>query len=487
MTSLREEEPWTLHTGLYTRPLYGSELLHNAVSELLDGSNEYCMGVSFMRTIPQLDLVTSVHNALCFLRFSSPLLAASIDRHGPDPTIPLARSWSYKPIYTFEDASKWAEASLTVHRTTLSDDDFILSMNQIRLPYTNRDELINKQHFGCHLVLRASGVHSIFFHTAHCLADASTTYNALYRIFDFISNDAHPSLHSLDWGQEWRNLPVGPITATGGAKDGRESGIEALHAAARHAIEYQQHSKGMIAQRDHVLVRGKSLRIHRTLDSKTSQEILDALASKAFTVTHLFEAAQILAVLKAHHSKFGREDKANVILDYTVIAYQRFLVPPYSESSHHVSFMCMVPMVVYASDVPWEQNPKAQVLAVMAKLKEQYSLWLSNKHLPHIGSSQYFQDNPNALAITNLKRVEDSLPLQWPLGSHNPMVQISDMRVGLRLTDYYRPMTHVWSLRSELHVQLAVCDVYDKSYMDTFLDNTIAIALSIIDRDTQTL
>ncbi|KAG2118300.1 hypothetical protein DEU56DRAFT_984772 [Suillus clintonianus] len=483
MSLTEGEQPWTLHAGLYTRPLYGSELSHNILSELLDGGNEYCMGVSFTCTIPLHVLVPSIRNALCFLRFYSPLLAASIEKHDPNPAIPMARSWSYKPVCTLEDAKTWAEASLTVHRASISDDDFVLSMNQIRLPYTDRGELIDKQHFGCHLVLRASGVHSIFFHTAHCLADGFTSYNALYRIFDLISTDAHTSIDTLDWGQEWRNLPVGPITATGGPKDGWESEVEALDAAARQAMEYQQYSKGLVAQRDHVLVRGKSVRIHRVLDSKIFKEILNALALTDFTVTQLLEAAQVLAVLQAHQSELLREDKANVILDFTIISYLRFLVPPYNGRSHHVSFMCTVPMVVYATDVPWNESSKAQLLAVMARLREQYAIRLSNKHLPHIGSSQNFQENPNALMITNLQKVEDRLPLNWPLGSHNPTVQISDMRIGLRLTDLDRPMTHIWSLRSELHIHLAACDLYDKSYLDNFVDNMIAIALSIIDRD----
>ncbi|KAG1730228.1 uncharacterized protein EDB91DRAFT_1157405, partial [Suillus paluster] len=154
-------------------------------------------------------------------------------------------------------------------------------------------------------------------------------------------------------------------------------------------------------------------------------EILNALVLTDFTVTQLFEAAQVLTVLRAHHSELLRENKANVILDFTIIAYQRFLVPPHDARSHHVSFLCAFPMVVYASDVPWEASPKAQLLA----------------HLPHIGSGQYFQDNPNALAITNLKKVEDSLPLNWSIGAQNPMVQISDMRIGHRLTDFYRPVS----------------------------------------------
>ncbi|KAG1718889.1 uncharacterized protein EDB91DRAFT_1066159 [Suillus paluster] len=366
----------------------------------------------------------------------------------------------------------------------MSDDDFVFSINEVRLPYTNGDELIIKQHFGCHLVLRPSGLHSIFFHTAHYLADAFVIYNALYRIFDFITNDTHPSLDSLDWGQEWRNLPVGPVTATGGPRDGWEAGVEALHTAARQAMEHQQHSKGLIPQRDQALVRRAPARLHRILDAKTFKEILDALALTDFTVTQLFEAAQMLTVLRAHHSEPLRDDKANVMLDFTVIAYQRFLVPPHDARSHHVSFLCAFPMVVYASDVPWEASPKAQLLAVMTKIREQYSIRLSNKHLPHIGYDQYFQDNPNALAINNFKRVEDSLPLNWPIGAQNPMVQISDMRIGGRLIDFYRPMTHIWTLRSELHIHLQFSDVYDKSYMEEFLDSMTAIALWIIDRDT---
>ncbi|KAG1730238.1 uncharacterized protein EDB91DRAFT_1059613, partial [Suillus paluster] len=120
-------------------------------------------------------------------------------------------------------------------------------------------------------------------------------------------------------------------------------------------------------------------------------------------------------------------------------------VPPHNGRSYHVSIMCIFPMVVYASDVPWEASPKVQLLAVMAKVREQYLVRLSNEHLPHIGSSQYFQDNPNALAITNLKKVEDSLPLNWPLGSDNPMIHILDMRLGLRLTNLIvRAPTHFY-------------------------------------------
>ncbi|KAG2340522.1 hypothetical protein BDR05DRAFT_991503 [Suillus weaverae] len=113
-----------------------------------------------------------------------------------------------------------------------------------------------------------------FLHKSR-LADSFAAVNVFYRIVDFICINALPPHDSLDWVQEWRNLP---------------------------------HSKCLVAQ----FLRGNPARIHRVPDSKTPKKNPNAPALTDFTVIHLLEVEQALAVLKAHWSELLHEYKATL-------------------------------------------------------------------------------------------------------------------------------------------------------------------------------
>ncbi|KAG1770337.1 hypothetical protein EV702DRAFT_1202519 [Suillus placidus] len=301
------------------------------------------------------------------------------------------------------------------------DDDFVLSMNQFQC----LTQIATGSSTSSILV-------AVLFYAPMHLADSFATINVFYRIFDFIYNDALPLPDSLDLGQECRNL--------------------------------------LVAQ----FLRGKLVRIHRVPDSKTPKEILNALALTDFTVIHFLEAEQALVILKAHQSELLHEYKATLSWPSQCHLY---ITPTISGSAlrwpftHHVSLVYIVPMVVYTSNVPWDKRLKARLLAVMAELREQYLIRLSIFLVSDLANTS--KAIQNALVITNLKEVKDSLPLNRPLGSHNPTVHENGAQVNRLL-----------SSQNDSHLVLVVCDVYDKSYMDKFAGDMIAAVLLIVDRGT---
>jgi hypothetical protein len=87
--------------------------------------------------------------------------------------------------------------------------------------------------------------------------------------------------------------------------------------------------KPLVVQRDHIRVRGKSVRIHPTTIFEIFKEILNGLTLVDF-------APQLIM----------RNYKRPCVY------HQRFLVPPYNDRSYHVLLVRIVPMVVYAGNTP---------------------------------------------------------------------------------------------------------------------------------------
>lgn len=98
----------------------------------------------------------------------------------------------------------------------MDSDDFMAPINLRRLPYVLSDG--TKQFVHCFLVQSpaAQDIFSIFLHGPHSIMNARPTINAFSLLMTHMSVSAPPLLTILEWGTEWRNLPAGPVTATGG-------------------------------------------------------------------------------------------------------------------------------------------------------------------------------------------------------------------------------------------------------------------------------
>lgn len=132
------------------------------------------------------------------------------------------RSWLYKPISTIQDIQAWAQRSVITLPETMEPDDMLITCNQRRVPYVLEDG--SKQFVRCFLVQTpgTQNTFSIFLHGPHAIMDGRPTLLAFSLLLSFMSESTVP-LAGLDWGTEWKNLPAGPVTATGGPRPNWET------------------------------------------------------------------------------------------------------------------------------------------------------------------------------------------------------------------------------------------------------------------------
>ena len=131
-----------------------------------------------------------------------------------DPDLP---SWVYTPAASAEEAKAWAVDSLELVDGHYTPEDIIKICNQRRLPYTRADGV--EQYFRGFLISDVNGKPAFAIHGTHAIFDAHPNLNFFCTLLTHVAG-AKPeeSPDVLEWGTEWKNLPPGPIIATGGPK-----------------------------------------------------------------------------------------------------------------------------------------------------------------------------------------------------------------------------------------------------------------------------
>ncbi|KAG1847088.1 hypothetical protein C8R48DRAFT_779295 [Suillus tomentosus] len=121
--------------------------------------------------------------------------------------------------------------------------------------------------------------------------------------------------------------------------------------------------------------------------------------------------AQIRVISVAQFTRCTKRDlisnDPHLSLDWGQVATEYPKVNVYSQRDQ----------VVYASNVSWYER-RAQSLAVMAESNHRSSFLTSIFLISDLANPS--KTNSNALMITNLTTVKDSLPLSWLSGSRNP-------------------------------------------------------------------
>lgn len=149
-----------------------------------------------------------------YASFVSPILGATVEAGVYDPDLP---SWVYTPVASAEAAKVWAIDSLDLVEGHHAPEDFIRICNQRRLPYVRADGV--EQYFHAFLIADVNGKPAFAIHGTHAIFDAHPNLNFFYVLLTHVAGakpEENPA--GLEWGTEWKNLPPGPIIATGGAK-----------------------------------------------------------------------------------------------------------------------------------------------------------------------------------------------------------------------------------------------------------------------------
>ncbi|KZT66960.1 hypothetical protein DAEQUDRAFT_674132 [Daedalea quercina L-15889] len=407
-------EPITRDAGpAYSRPLLGSELLTDQFHRYHDG-------------------------------FACPIIAATLELGIHDPRL---RSWLYTPAKGAKEVREWAQEVVVVLDEPMEPDAFVGQTVERRLPYVlsnGREQLIRVYLF--ERVGDAEGAYSLFLHGPHCIMDARPTLDLFWFMFHSMSESNPAPLESFEWGSEWKNLPVGPVVATGGPRpDWEGQGIPAIQKIGS-LLANPVPTLSIVPQRTEVGIVGRSCRVRKTFDEQQSAQILKHTKAAGCTVTHLFEAAQMIAIVARNPELRVPPSDAHVTYPLGFMSLAKFRVPPYDTRSQVVSSMAALPITSRYEEIPQpSQVDKEALTALMRKLKAQYDDYLKNPHFPHLTAAlmrlappyEPVNPNPYATAITNIGVIDNMIPTTWRQdndASKEPVFTITSMSVGHRLT-----------------------------------------------------
>ncbi|EGO27014.1 hypothetical protein SERLADRAFT_464728 [Serpula lacrymans var. lacrymans S7.9] len=154
----------------------------------------------------------------------------------------------------------------------------------------------------------------------------------LYTIFHHITaSKSARTVEDQHWGLEWKYLPVGPVTASGGLQDNWEIEVPLQHEAMKNLVStHQEFSRNITAERMQIQQHGHLLHIKRVIDSDTLSKLLAALKQAGSSVSFLLDTAQVLAIFKQESVQATLMQDTNVLLDFSIISLDKFYVPPFN-------------------------------------------------------------------------------------------------------------------------------------------------------------
>ena len=179
------------------------------------------MGFTFTSPLTSDQFTSRLINAMVHLRYTSPFTAADIQKGRHHAQL---SSWVYKPPSSTAEATKWATDTLRIVHAS----DVQKYTEQIT--YTPlKDTQIKgyRQFFFCHLLLNEENQpHGLTIHASHAILDGPGALVALKLLFRSISHP--PDTSGLDWSDQAKNLPPGPVKLTGGIREGWEVDLPSI-------------------------------------------------------------------------------------------------------------------------------------------------------------------------------------------------------------------------------------------------------------------
>ncbi|KAI9568533.1 hypothetical protein HD554DRAFT_2098837 [Boletus coccyginus] len=427
---------------VYTRPLVGSELVMQRCWDTFDADGEVCIGINFTSSMGIEELKDRARGALDKLRFVCPIIACSVE----DVVSPR---WVYTPS---ADREAWLNLALAVEEqgTSLDPSGFVQSINLKRLPYADGS--------GTTTLLRAyllttskrgdddSKEYGLYFHSSHTIIDAGPALHALNLMCEWISGEGMDV--RMEYSEEWKNLPVDPITATGGScKEWETAGIRLLQECAeQNARTVPCHTLAPPSRPLNM----SDPPIHYTTTSISESETAAIIAETkklGISVSALFHAAHCLAQIKMNPIPEATE--VDFSSSTTVVSLERYMKPPVNPKTHFISSFTLIPLRFSMAQVLMERNEKGRLIMTAKILQERFDRYLADPCLPHLlaamqnmplkeDSNTKLADQAEAeeaptswfCALNNLGTVEKRLRTQ------HGRITVGSICIGVRLRNF---------------------------------------------------
>ncbi|KAF8888378.1 hypothetical protein CPB84DRAFT_1733195 [Gymnopilus junonius] len=417
MHPLRDEPQWTLLTRDNSltgslRPLLGSELMMDQFNHFNDPCYVFC-------------------------RFRCPIVSARLEnRHDPQ-----LRSWVYKPARDVHDVLDWIQSSTEILEEPINVEALINRANQRKLDHSHEDPVIR-----CIMFTTPEKISfGVFLHGSHTILDARPTFQAFQIICEGMTTSG--PMEKLAWGTEGQNLPDGPVTATGGPRDGWDSaGIELLDKVAKAHITKSVTRSLRPPPKKEITNKGLQLRVHAIIDLPYSHEVMNAVKAAGCTMNHLMEAAQALAICELYPVPDEEREDAHISFPFTVFSLAKWLTAKEATKDRIISSLVTVPIHIDYIDIAAPLPQRERLLKIMGKIKDQYNSFMENPHLPHLTAAQMtlnpprhidMTSNPFATTITNLGVIERFTKSEWYSNqalSKDPIFKLQEMSFGHRIT-----------------------------------------------------
>ncbi|KAH7910337.1 hypothetical protein BJ138DRAFT_1153090 [Hygrophoropsis aurantiaca] len=443
------------------------------------------MGVHFNTVLSAEDVISRAQHAAMKLRYEYPIVASYIDRRAN--THQDLPAWVYVPLIGQAEAEAWLKEAFEVQRfdRPLDADSFILSINRTTLSAGRPTVRLYL------LVGRDDSEYAIYIRGPHSIMDAWPTLSVLNLFFQWMTDEPFNELGDFPWGTEGHNLPVGPVIATGGLSSAWDTEGQELimRIASVQGITKTPHT--LKPQRQECIAPESTIRHRLIVDEDVSLRLLAKAKSLGFTVGHLFEAAQMLALATQNPAdEADIESGAFIRNPQTFVSIEKDLVHPYKSKPHFISAHVWMPLYFPLKDLAVKDTPQQRLLNAMLLVKQQVASYTGNACFPQSLVKICDFVSPVGYKVpkgsygntyTNLGVIENRLPILRGRSSAGiPLMEITDMTFGHRWT-MTSVTVHIWTFKSRLHIQVQAADNWDAEYLKAYVAAILEQASHILD------
>ncbi|KAF8548796.1 hypothetical protein OG21DRAFT_1559743 [Imleria badia] len=452
----------------------------------LNRDTEVCIGINFTSSLRVEELKDHAREALDKLRFVCPIIACTVE----DTVSPR---WVYTPS---ADRDAWLNLALAIEERgpSLNPYEFVQSINLKRLPYVDEN--------GTTILLRAyllttsnegddgNREYGLYFHGSHAIIDAGPALHALNLMCEWISGEGMDV--KIEPSEEWKNLPVDPVTATGGPSEEwktagtrllQEFGEQNARTGPCHTLTPPSRPLNMSDPPFHYTV---------TTSVSETAAIIAETKKLGVSVSALYYAAHCLAQIKMNSIPDGAEVDFSGGL--TVVALERYFKPPVNPRTHFISSHTLMPLRFSLAPVLMERSEKGRLIMMAKMFQERFDRYLSDPCMPHLFTAMSMlptgvDQDRNAEPVR--KEEAEEAPMPWwctlnnlgvvekRLQTQHRRITVGSMCIGIRLRNSMS--VHMWTMHSKLHFQVQGSTAWGEECMKTLLEETKRVGLLVVD------
>ncbi|KAG9309210.1 hypothetical protein JVU11DRAFT_10924 [Chiua virens] len=412
------------------------------------------------------------------LRFVCPIIACTVERDAD------ALRWIYTPS---ADREAWLDLAFAVveRGASLNPTEFVKTLNLTPLPYTNGAGTTS--YFKVYLLTTSNEndnrkEYGLYFHAPHSILDAGPAMHGLNLMCEWMSGKGMEV--TIRPSEEWKNLPVDPITATGGpiSEEWETSGRELL----QYVTEQKERTAPHISlpPPSHPLDTSEPLiRCTMTLSEAETAAVVAQARQLGVSITALFYAANVLAQYKMNPIvEAGNE--VDFAYDLTTVSLERWTKPPVVPRKHVISYSTTITLRFSMAKPLSESTEKGRLVMTAKEVQARLDKYLANPCLPQLSAVTATmppseveiarrQKNPWQCRVVNLGVLERRMKTDYGA------IAVESVSFGTRRGTLVG--IHVWTIHSKLHFLIQGAAAFGEECIKTVLQETVRIGSLIVE------